>query len=471
MKIVPFFPLFLALTFPISAFAEDEKHVLSVVPMGMKPAPSVSKPVNAGASPSRVDGTAKTPPAALPSAAPGAQTETVNPVPEPGAEGAVPAVPTTKSFYSASLEQAVRQYKSAPADTTYAAVINGLKSALAAAGASRLSAAILVKDNPYLADFRPRVVESGAVRIWTFPKAPERAHVLLQWYDSHQQVIGAGRHKRVVTSTSLRFQDFHLASQINVKDAGILNSKEAGKSMVLAGDNEDGSLWVSAYKLTEAGWQANPAFTAALPAFLLNNVSGRVGFRGNDVVFNVGKMLNTTDSNGVKRWLPEAESANYKFWVKQTETGYILAPSVPNEESFVVVHDFMRALQQNRGDLLKTLLVDPHLASIPRYLGLQGKSLDSSARVVEMSMPPSRGQRFRLINIGKDDLIFDVGKVKGVAQIKAIFVAQPDPFLQENSKNFPLYSHFDQVVVEKKEADAAAAAAAAANPPKAIKRK
>ena len=87
----------------------------------------------------------------------------------------------------------------------------------------------------------------------------------------------------------------------------LLNSKEAGKTLVLAGDNEDGSLWVSAYRLTEAGWQANPAFTSSLPSFLLNNVSGRLGFRGNALVFNVGKMLLTTDSNGVKRLLPEAE--------------------------------------------------------------------------------------------------------------------------------------------------------------------
>ena len=472
MKIVRIVPLCLALSFSLAAFAEDERHTLSVVPgatkTSIKAADGTSEPIiKAQAVPP------SKPAAASPTAPPSAGETTLTPGTDPTAPGPDAAgIPVAKSYYSAALEHAVRQYKAAPSDVTYAAVINGLKSVLAGPGGARLSVAILAKDNPYLSDFKPRVVDAGAIRLWSFPKAPERAHVLLQWNDVHQQVVGVGRHKRVVNTSALRFQDFHLPATINVKDAGIANSKEAGKSLVLAGDNEDGSLWVSAYKMTEAGWQANPAFLASLPSFLQNNVSGRLGFRGNDLVFNVGKMLMTTDSNGVKRLLPEAESAHYRFLVKQTETGYVLSPSVPNEDAFVTVHDFMQALHNNRGDLFKTLLVDPHLASIPRYLGLQGKSLDSTARVVEMSMPPSRGQRFRLINIGKDDLIFDVGKVKGVAQIKAIFVAQPDPFLQEISKNFPLYTHFDQVVVEKKEPDpATATAGAAGTPAKAIKRK
>lgn len=475
MKILPIASLILAsMTLPLTAFAEDEKHVLSVVPMGVKSPAAVSKPASTSSVKAENGSPAKPVDAASGTAAPASSLEN----PASGAEststpGETPGVaaPAVKSYYSPALDQALKQYKAAPSDATFGTLINALKSVVAGTGGSRLSSAILVKDNPYLSEFRPRVLDAGAVRLWSFPKAPERAHVLLQWVDSHQQVVGTGRRARVVTSTALRLQDFHLPAQITVKDAGLLNSKESGKTLVLAGDNEDGSLWVSAYKLTEGGWQASPAFTSSLPSFLLNNVSGRLGFRGNDLVFNVGKMLLTTDSNGAKRLLPEAESANYRFLVKQTESGYILAPSVPNEDAFITVHDFMQGLQQNRSDVIKSLLVDPHLASIPRYLGLQGKSLDSSARVVEMFMPPGRGQRFRLINIGKDDLIFDVAKVKGVPQIKAIFVAQPDAFLQEIAKNFPLYSHFDQVAEKKDAVEAAAAAGAAGNPAKAIKRK
>ena len=381
---------------------------------------------------------------------------------------AVPAVPA-KSYYSAVLEQAVKQYRSAPSDATYGQMLGALRSVLLIPGAARISPAIMIKDNPVLSDWKPRVVDAGAVRLWTFPKAPERSHMLMQWFDTHQQVVGAGRRKKLIVSHSLRFQDFNLPAQINVKDAGILAYKEPAKepgkdaavfkTLVISGDNEDGSLWVSAYKFSEGGWQANPAFLTQIPSFLQSNVSGRLSFRGSDLIYNVGKMLLVTDSNGTKRWLPEAESANYRFWLKASEGGYVLAPSVPNEEAFAIVHQFMQALQHSKTDVARSLLVDPHLASIPKYLGLQGKSLDSAARVVEMSLPPSRGQRFRLINIGKDDLIFDVGKAKGLPQIKAIFVAQPDPFLQENSKNFPLYTRFDAPVVEvKKDAELAPAA-------------
>lgn len=458
------FALLMGAALSSSAGAEQEKRFVSVLP-SLKPAakPAAGNPAEVKAqvpmqTPAR---TAPVNPAIQSAPASQAPADPNAPLNELPVE-ALPTMPAPKSYYSAALEQSFRQYKSAPSEATYSQLLGALRSVLASPGGARIGPAILVKDNPYFADFKPRLVESPGLRLWSFPKAPERAHMLLQFFDSHQQIVGTGRRKRVVSSTVMRIQDLKLPAVINVKDGGIITSKELGKHLVLAGDNEDASLWVAAYKLGEGGWQPSPDFLSQIPSYLLNNVSGRLGFRGNDLIFNIGKMLLTTDSTGAKRWLPEAESASYRFWLKLTDSGYVLAPSIPNEEAFAVVHQFMGALQHNRTDVLKTLLVDPHLISIPRYLGLQGKNLDSAARVVEMSLPPARGQRFRLINIGKDDLIFDVGKVKGVAQIKALFVAQPDPFLQENSKSFPFYSHFDQPVIDPKAAEAAAAAASPA---------
>jgi hypothetical protein len=66
-----------------------------------------------------------------------------------------------------------------------------------------------------------------------------------------------------------------------------------------------------------------------------------------------------------------------------------------------------------------------------------------------MTVPPNRGQRFRLINAGKDDLIFDVGKLKGQWQIKAIFIAAPDDFLAETAKYFPFYTSYVQAAEAK----------------------
>ena len=39
----------------------------------------------------------------------------------------------------------------------------------------------------------------------------------------------------------------------------------------------------------------------------------------------------------------------------------------------------------------------------------------------------------------------DLGKVKGQNMIKAIFVASPDPFVQETGKYYPTYSHLLEI--------------------------
>lgn len=305
----------------------------------------------------------------------------------------------------------------------------------------RLSVAILVKDNPYLCDFRPLIIEAQAARIWTFPRAAERNHVLLQWTETKQQVVKVGRRQKVVTSTASRISHLTLPAALNVKEAGFVG-KEGGRKLVVAGDAEDGSLWLAAYYPTEAGWQPAVDDFASLPDFLRKNLCGHVGFRAGDMIFNVGRMVEAEDSAGNKRFLPEAESATYKFLVKQSESGYTVHPNVVNLEAFAVVGQFMQSVGAGRPD--KSLLVDPRLAAIPKYLALVGKPVDSGARVVEMYMPPGRGYRFRLVSIGKDDLIFDVAKIKGVNQIKAIFVAPPDPFLSETRQYFPTYARLLQ---------------------------
>lgn len=442
-----------------SAKAEDHEHFLTVVPGG-----SVVKPIGkaiqtgtvAPAKPvkvvPKVDPAAGT--AAAKPAAANASTETS--AEQPTGDGLpADAAAAPKSFYSPALEQAVKQYRSAPSTYAYSQVLNALKGSLASAGALRLSSAILVKDNPYLNDFRPRVLEANGVRIWTFPKAPEKSRALMQWYDVHQQVVGVGRRKKIITSTSMRFQEMSFPQDINVKDAGIVSIKDTGRRLLLAGDLDDGSLSVRSYKMTEAGWVEEPEVASQLPAFLTTNVCGRLGFRGTDLIFNVGKMIPVTDSNGTKRFLPEAESATYKFLLKNTETGYQVTASVPNEEPFTAVYQFMQAASQSRTDVERSLIADPKVAnalvSLPKYLGLQGSSINPTAKVVEMSVPPARGNRFRLINIGKDDLIFDVGRIKGQWMIKAIFIAPPDAFLADTSKYFPNYSRFEPRVEPPKD--------------------
>ncbi|MBX9687967.1 MAG: hypothetical protein K2X27_14775, partial [Candidatus Obscuribacterales bacterium] len=370
-----------------------------------------------------------------------------------------------------ALEQAAKQYKANPNSSTYSQLLSALKGLIASSGSLRISVPLIVKDNAYLNDLKPRVIETNSVRIWNFPRATERNRVLLQWLEQHQQIVGSGRHKKVVTSSTGHLQELTLSQSVNIKDAGILASKESGKHLILAGDSDTGSLLILPFKLGENGWQESPEFLAQIPSFLSNNVCGRIGFRGADLVFNIGKMIQSTDSNGVSRFLPEAESATYKFWLKSTDSGYVLAPSVLNEDAFSAVFQFMQAVQQSRSDTAKALLADSRTLSLPKYLGLQGKPLDSAVRVVEMSVPGARWQRFRLINMAKDDLIFDVSKFKGQWQIKSIFIAAPDAFLAETAKYFPLYSRFEQKaeLAEKKDSGSDIAAGSPANP--ALRRK
>ncbi len=446
-----------------SVLAEDHQHYLSVVPGGTGVVKAISKP-SATAS-AAAPAAAKAPASAQKAAPADANSNGANqadqssdtPPQSPTDLGTGETAPPARNFYSAALDQAVKQYKAAPSPTAYSQILGALKSLLAGNLSLRVSPTLIVKDNPYLNDFKPRVIDSYGVRIWSFPKAPERSRVLVQWFDVHQQVVGVGRRKKVVSSSTVRLQELAFPKPILVKDGGVVNSKDSGRHLVLAGDAEDGSLALQCYKMGEAGWQDSPEFLAQIPSFLTTNVSGRIAFKGNDLLFNIGKMVQTTDASGAKRLMPEAESATYRFWLKTTDAGFAVASTIPDEDSFSAVYQFMQAIQGGRTDVAKSLLVDPHLVCLPRYLGLQGKSIDASAKVVEMSMPPGRGMRFRLIGIGKDDMIFDVGKYKGQWQIKAIFIAAPDQFLSETSRYFPLYSRFGQAKeAEPKDSDAAA---------------
>lgn len=442
-------------------FAEDSEHYISVVPSGVAKAQAKPSPTGAAAA-----STVKKPASTAVTPASKAATDGGNSNAEqsteavPGAETPPEPVVPPKTFYSATLEAAVKAYKAAPSAQTYSQVLNGLRSCLASQSGLRLSPALLVKDNPYLSDFKPRVLEATGVRLWTFPKATERNKALVQWFDVHQTVVGVGRHKKVVNSVSVRFQELSFSKDLTIKDAGMVSIKDSGRRLILAGDAEDGSLALMAYRLSESGWVEEPDFGAQIPAFLSNNVSGRVGFRGNDLIFNVGKMISSTDANGTKRLLPEAESATYKFWLRNTDSGFQVATSIPDEDAFSVVYQFMQALAQGRTDAERACIADPKVASalvsLPRYLGLQGRALDSSSKVVEMSLPPGRGSRFRLINIGKDDLIFDVGKFKNGWQIKAIFIAPPDPYLAETARYYPSYSKFEQKAEAPKDVSAPA---------------
>lgn len=349
--------------------------------------------------------------------------------------------PPVSSLFSPAVEQAVHQFRANPNDVSFSQILEALKSLLAQPAAMHASAGAIIKDNPGLQEFKPRVIEAAGIHIWTFPKSPQKNQVLVQWLDTkHTTVVLPRNKKKIVTTASVKLQSLLLPDYVNVREAGFVANREGHRLLILAGEGEDSSLWVNSYALTNSLWTESPGYINSLPSLLVKNVSGHVTFRNPDMIFNIGKMVQSTDSSGVVRNLPEAESSTYKFWLRLTDNGYVIVPNLPDEESFKIVQQFMQAIQQGRSDIAKSLLSDNRIVSLFKYMNLLGKPLDPSTRIVQMSMPASKGQRFRLINMGKDELIFDVTKAKGIPVIKAIFVAPPDPFLQEASKYFPLYA-------------------------------
>lgn len=358
---------------------------------------------------------------------------------QPDGDTATEAAPPLPSWYSPGIEQTVKAYRSNPDEANFRQILEAVKLLLGHPSSIKLSAAMLVKDNPSLQELKPKVIEASGVRVWTFPRSPQKYQVIVQWLDSKQTSVALPHHrKKVVTTSSVHQQIMVLPEFVTVRDAGFVNNGQ--RLLVLAGEGENSSLWVMSYRQAEGVWTKSPEYLSSLPSFLIKDVSGHITFRNQDMIFNVARMVEEIDSTGVKRNMPEAESATYQFWLKLSESGYYIVPNLPDEDSFRTVVQFMQAIQQGRTEAAKALLVDSRIVSLLKYVGLTGKPLDPAAKVVQMSLPPSKGQRFRLINIGKDDLIFDVAKIKGVSLIKAIFAASPDPFLQETGKYFPAYA-------------------------------
>jgi len=207
--------------------------------------------------------------------------------------------------------------------------------------------------------------------------------------------------------------------------------------LILVGSDKGTSLWLDSYKLNAGSFIESASWLESLPHFLTQNVSGKVTFRGADMIFSIARPV-VTGKFGTTLKVAEADSATYKFWLHQTEGGYILMPHLPDEDQFQVVRQFLEALAANRTDAAKALLVEPTIVSIPKYVKVQGPS--DNYRVAQLASPPSGVLRYRLITSGKDDLIFDVVTKKDKFLIRAIFIAPPDPFVQEIGKQFPAYS-------------------------------
>ena len=197
-----------------SAFAEDEQHFSTVAnPSAQQP---MSTRIAAASSAGKPSSSSVAGPKTGSAPSPGNSSDGNGSDSTQSADNVSDTVAPTNThpFYSAALEQAVKQYRTSPDSASYGQLLDALKSVLVGAGGLRVSPAVLLKDNPYIVDYKPKVIDTNGVRVWSIPKAPDHSRVLVHWMDVKQQVVGFGRRKHVVTSSSARFQQLTLSQSM-----------------------------------------------------------------------------------------------------------------------------------------------------------------------------------------------------------------------------------------------------------------
>lgn len=337
------------------------------------------------------------------------------------------------------LTQAYDAYKTEPNAVTWAEVMRQFKQLIALPGLQKVPSAAIIKSNPVLSDMGVRALDAGTGRLWTFTKIQANHEAVLQWTNTKSTVTYTGRRhkiKHVSTSVSHHMGSLLVPPTISLKEARLVGGAEPSRFLVLVGEEHGSNLWLQAYGNVDGVWTANPSHFDSIPTFLKEHVSGKVSFRGQDLIFNVGRVV-PGKVKGTESNLPEAESSTYRFLVRLTEAGYVLAPHLPNAQNFGIVRTFLEAIAGNRTDQAKSYITDAKLLSIPRYVGMRGPN--PNFRVAELAMPPSGASRFRIITGGKTDLIFEVAKVKERQLIRAIFIAPPDSFVSEITAHLPTF--------------------------------
>jgi hypothetical protein len=349
----------------------------------------------------------------------------------PGTADMAPALPGL----SERLDTAYAAYKTTGSGEAYAEFLRLVKALLYESATK--PAAALIKGSPSLTDVGAKAIDLGGGRIFLFPKVTASREAIVQWNEQKAQVSFVGRRhriKKVTYTTTSHLQSLFLPPSVTLKAGHV-----SGPILILVGDERGSRLWLRAYRSQDGAFKEAGNYFESIPAFLTENVCGKVGFRGSDLIFSVARL--GTRADGVN--LPEGDSSTYRFLVRPTDNGYQLDSHLADEEQFAVIHQFLDLVAQGRTDAAKSLLADPKLLSIPKYVGL--RKAGANFRIVEMAPPPTGAVRFRLVTFAKDDIIFDIGKIKDKDKqewksvVKAMFIAPPDAFLSEIAQHLPLY--------------------------------
>lgn len=389
-----------------------------------------------------------------------ADTATTNAAP------AVPVVPVV----SPALQQALAAYSQSPDQAGFDRMVNVMKDVLCLPPLRDADASVVIKNHPQLADLGARVIDAGGAKVWAFNKCPfAQTCIILTGHPGSPALPG-----KPAIPAAYRAQLLSMPQNISIWSAKIVTKSNpapmkvvkvgkgrnaklvkqaapaapvaaapgapgAPKYLVIAGnDRSTGLITLYGLKPTDAGWAAAPDLFTSVPPFLLSSVQGKASFSGSDIVLAIASNKPPVEKPAAAGKAAGPASGSYKIVLKFVNSKYLLEGKAPDEGPAMVIHQFLQAVKDGRQDVAKAWLADDHLASIPKYLGLYGKS-DQVYKLVAMSNPMGGGSRFRVVTFGKDDLILDVGTIKktlygkpaSYVAIKALFVAPPDPFAKK----------------------------------------
>lgn len=393
--------------------------------------------------------------------------EAATSAPEPATPSAATPVAPAAPVVSAALQQALHSYAESPDQAGFDRMIAVMKDVLVQPPLRDLPAAVVIKNHPQLADLGARVFDAGGAKVWSFGKVSfAQTLIILTGHPAAPAAAG----KPPAFPASYRSQLLSLPISTYVTDAKIVSKSAAPAAKFVKGPNGkivkqpaapaapapaagapkflviaacdkiSGLISLYGLKPYDGGWMAAPELFTSVPPFLLSSVQGRASFSGPDLVLSIAsgskpaeKPAAAPNGKGVR-----TASSSYKIVLRFINSKYLLEGKAPDEGPAMVIHQFLQAVKDGRQDLAKAWLADDHLAAIPKYLGLYGKS-DQIYKLVAMANPMGGASRFRVVTFGKDDLILDVGLIKkydmgkprSYVAIKSLFVAPPDPFAKK----------------------------------------
>ncbi|MBU6451467.1 MAG: hypothetical protein KGS72_06800 [Cyanobacteria bacterium REEB67] len=405
-----------------------------------------------------------------------------------------------KNLSAPVLANLAREYRESPDDVAWGKYVIYLRDLLIMPDFAQANPSDLIAANPSLSDLHVKVIDVGVknAHLWTFPSIPEN-HGLIFACPGKTTTIPLPlsivlRDGRVIPSSfaapavhpapaAAHGKKGHRAvpraaahapihAPIHAISAGAAPPSLAafGRYLVLiGGDRQTNALWLKSYKLAEGPLVEAPELFASLPAFFSQNVTGKACFSGSDIVLTVQppsgpasaadeKSDTILQSNGKTLAVKptNAAIAGYKVVLKYLGGKFGLAGKLPDDAPLSVALAFAQNICAGRADVAKAWLVDPKLVSIPKYLGLIGKSTPPM-RLVAMSS--GSGSRYRMITSGKNDLIIDVGRItspgrlKGQLAVKGLFVAPSDAYAAKMTGALVMPQPVDKPVMDNSDAE------------------